>query len=57
MDVAPEVGGSQYNSITRLIIKSGTTFVIFHSQPRLKNLSSKEEIYLYTRNTIYWPEF
>jgi len=55
LDVAPEVGGSQQDSITRLITKSGTTFVAFYCQLRLKNLFSREKTYLHTRNIIYWP--
>ena len=54
LDVILEVGDSQQDSITRLIIKSRTTFVVFYSQSRLKNLFSREETHLYIRDTIYW---
>jgi len=54
LDIASKVRSSQYNSITRLIMKGKTNFIAFYSQSRLENLSNREKAYLHTRNTIYW---
>ena len=46
LDITPKVRSIQQNSITRLIMKSRTTFIAFYSQSRLKNLFSRKKYIL-----------